>query len=131
MTCKTGKGNTPNKSKGIMQLNGTWELNSLAGSTTGFDELYPGKKPKLVVDVNTKKVSGNTGCNSFSGPVTLDDTKLIFDQPMVLTKMFCPGDGETAFLEALKKVNTWSVTDGTKLSLLNADVGVLNLTKVQ
>ena len=110
-------------------LNGTWVLNYISGPRIAFDGLYPNKKPQLVFTTEDKRVSGNTGCNSFSGPLTVDGPKISFEQPMALTEMACPGEGETVFLQTLKKVSTWSVSDGNTLNLIAGDIAVMRFTK--
>lgn len=113
------------------ELNGTWELNYISGSNTSFGGLYPGKKPQIVFDVSFSRVSGNTGCNSFSGPVSIDGSKISFNQPLAITKMLCPGEGEALFLEALKKINLWAVTDASTLNLIMGDIALMRFTRVR
>lgn len=110
-------------------LNGTWVLNYISGPRIAFEGLYPNKKPQLVFTAEDKRVSGNTSCNSFSGPLVIDGNKISFDQPMALTKMACPGEGEMVFLETLKKVNTWSISDGKTLNLIMGDIAVMRFTR--
>jgi len=110
-------------------LDGTWTLNYISGPRIAFDGLYPNKKPQIVFSSQDKRVSGNTGCNSFSGPLVADGSKINFDQPMALTKMACPGEGETVFFETLKKVSSWSVSGGNTLNLIMGDVAVMRFSK--
>lgn len=120
---KKAAGNDP------ASLDGTWTLNYISGPRIAFEGLYPNKKPQIVFNSQDKRVSGNTGCNSFSGPLVVDGNKINFDQPMALTKMACPGEGEMVFLETLKKVNTWSVSDGNTLNLIMGDVAVMRFSR--
>ena len=120
---KKAAGNDP------ASLDGTWVLNYISGPRIAFDGLYPNKKPQLVFSTQDKRVSGNTSCNSFSGPLVVDGSKINFDQPMALTKMACPGEGETIFLETLKKVSSWSVSDGNTLNLIMGDIAVMRFSK--
>lgn len=113
------------------RLNGTWQLSYIDRPGTTVAELYPDKKPKITFDATASSVSGNTGCNSFAGPVTLKGSTLNFDQPLVTTKMFCPGDGETAFLETLNKVKSWSIRDAVVLELIGSDEPLMRFTKIQ
>ena len=110
------------------QLDGTWVLNYISGPRIAFEGLYPNKKPQLVFTSADKRLSGNTGCNSFSGPLVVDGYKISFDQPLALTKMFCPGEGETVFLETLKKINTYSVS-GNTLNLIMGDIAMMRFSK--
>lgn len=111
------------------QLDGTWVLNYISGPRIAFEGLYPDKKPQIVFTSADKRVSGNTGCNSFSGPLVVDGYKISFNEPMALTKMACPGQGETVFLETLKKVNTYSISDGHTLNFIMGDIAVMRFTK--
>jgi heat shock protein HslJ len=111
------------------KLAGTWQLNSIIGAATPIAELYPDKKPTLVFDLANKKVSGNTGCNGFNGPLKIDSNKINFTAPMAMTKMFCPGQGENVFMDNLKKVDTWSVTNDTSLNLTEGDNTIMRFSK--
>jgi heat shock protein HslJ len=112
------------------ELNGAWQLDHISG-TIAFDSLYPNKKPQLIFDIPGFRVSGNTGCNSFSGPVSIEGSKISFNQPLTLTKMFCPGGGEPVFLETLKKTTSWAVTDASTLNLIAGDMAVMRFTRVK
>lgn len=113
------------------ELNGTWQLDYIDGIRIAFEGLYPGKKPQVTFDVVNSRVSGNTGCNNFSAPVSIDGSKVSFTEPFTLTKMFCPGEGETVFLETLKKINLWAVTDTSTLNLIRGDSAVMRFKKVK
>jgi len=110
-------------------LNGTWELNYITGPRIAFDGLYPEKKPTITFDVANNKISGNTGCNNFNGKLNMDGNKINFNDPMAMTRMMCQGQGETTFLETLKKINTWSVSDGNTLNLIMGDIAMMRFTK--
>jgi heat shock protein HslJ len=129
IACNNGK-NSMKAYKKPAKLNGTWELNYISGPRIAFEGLYPGKKPRIVLEVTGKHVSGNTGCNSFSGPFTLDGSKINLSGPMILTKMFCPGDGENVFLETIKKIDSWSLTDDKTLNFIMGDVPMMRFTRV-
>lgn len=110
------------------QLAGSWELNYIAGAAS-VDSLYPTKKPVINFDMAAKRVNGNTGCNNFNGPLITTGHKIDFTGPMALTKMFCTGEGETVFLDNLKKVNTWSVSDGSTLNFIMGDIAIMRFSK--
>ena len=125
----TEKLNTNNESMTTASpLDGTWELNYIAGAAVPFDSLYPNKKPMMIFDGANGQVSGSTGCNRFSGKLNADGNKLNFNSPMALTKMFCPGEGENRFLETLKKVNTYSINENT-LTFITGDIAVMRFVK--
>ena len=67
-------------------------------------------------------VSGNAGCNDYTGSYTVDGDKLTFG-PLAATKKACgPAESavETAFLTVMDKVATYSVS-GDTLELKTAD----------
>lgn len=120
LACKSAQ--TKNSSplvvmKDTLSLNGTWQLISVPGSSIAFKTLYTRKIPVLRFDMATQQVSGNTGCNSFSGKFVLEGSKLSFAEPMTMTKMACPGDGENVFLSRLQKITAYSFTSDTTLNL--------------
>lgn len=114
---------------GLSQLGGTWELNYISGPRIAFNGLYPGKKPIIKFDVAEKRVSGNTSCNSFSGQLIADDSTINFTQPLIMTKMACPGEGEATFVEMLKKASTYSITSDTTLTFMMGDISIMRFTK--
>ncbi len=109
-------------------LDGTWELTYISGPKIAFEGLYPNKIPAITFDVSGKRVSGNTGCNNFSGELNTNGNSIDFTKAMAMTKMMCPGQGETVFLETLKKINTYSITDST-LNFIMGDIALMRFTK--
>lgn len=107
---------------------GTWELSYVAVPGGNFDELYARRKPTLTIDAAWKRVSGNTSCNSFNGPLTLDGTTLRFADTMATTRMACPGEGERIFLETLRKVDRYALS-GNTLTLLGGDVALMRFVR--
>lgn len=109
-------------------LNGTWELNYISGPRIAFEGLFPDKKPQLVFALPKLEVSGNTGCNTFSAPFTMDGQKINFGDGRS-TMMACPGDGEAIFLKTLKQVNGYAISEGKVLNLLVGDIAVMRFEK--
>lgn len=128
-SCNTLK-NTVDASSDLSKLGGRWELNYISGPRIAFNGLYPGKKPELLFELAEKRVSGNSSCNSFSGKLIADDTSINFNEPMAVTKMACPGEGEAIFFEILKKVNKYSVTGDTTLNFMMGDIAIMRFKKV-
>jgi heat shock protein HslJ len=126
--CSNSKKTTGNMTD-TAGLNGTWELNYITGPRIAFDGLYPEKKPTITFDVAAGKISGNTSCNNFNGKLNTDGNKINFNDPMAMTRMLCQGQGETTFLETLKKINSWSVTDGKTLNLMMGDLAMMRFSK--
>jgi heat shock protein HslJ len=115
--CKTSKPATASdKPVDPAKLNGTWELNYITTSRMPFKDLYPDKKPTITFEAADKKVNGNTGCNTFIGVYAASGNTIDLTSPLALSRMACPGVGETVFLDALKKANTYSIS-GKTLSL--------------
>ncbi len=109
-------------------LAGGWELTYISGLKIAFDGLYPKRKPSLFFDEATNKFNGNTGCNSFSGVVAVEQDKIHFPDTMMMTKMYCEGEGEVSFLKALKTIDNYSIQDGT-LNLLMGNVPVMKFIR--
>jgi len=123
--------NTVEASSDLSKLGGTWELNYISGPRIAFNGLYPGQKPKLLINLSEKRVSGNSSCNSFSGKLLADDTSINFNEPLAVTKMACPGEGEAVFFEMLKKVNKYAITGDTTLNFMMGDIAIMRFRKVQ
>lgn len=129
-SCNTLK-NTVDASSDLSKLGGTWELNYISGPRIAFNGLYPGRKPQMIFNLQDKRVSGNSGCNSFSGKLVADDSSISFNEPMAATKMACPGEGEAIFFEMLKKVNKYSVNSDTTLNFMMGDIAIMRFNKIK
>ncbi len=111
------------------KLTGRWELNYISGSRIAFNGLYPKEKPFIVFKIPANEISGSTGCNGFSSKINITGNKISIGDPLK-TMIFCDGGGENAFIEMLKKVNSYSVTDdGTILNFVAGDVAVMRFSK--
>lgn len=123
--------NTVEASSDLSKLGGTWELSYISGPRIAFNGLYPGNKPKMTFALSDKRVSGNSSCNSFSGKLVADDTSINFNEPMIATKMACPGEGEAVFFETLKKVNKYTITGDTTLNFMMGDIAIMRFRKLE
>jgi heat shock protein HslJ len=110
-------------------LNGTWELSELNMSSPALEQLYPDAKPTIVFDVSNHKISGSTGCNQYNGPYKVNGAVLDLSTPLGMTRKFCPGDGETTFVQTLQKVNGWTVRENV-LRLMSGDMVVMHFKKI-
>ena len=126
-------GSTPQKTtqalNAPLKLNGSWELADIPGARVSLAGLYPDKKPTLIFDINDNKFSGNTSCNSFSGLLIAYGNQISFNKSMAITKMACSGEGESTFLETLKKVDSYSINANNTLSLNSGGSEVLRMAK--
>ncbi len=85
-----------------------WEVVELEGqpviisaASLPFILFFPGQ---------ISSVSGNTGCNNFKGSFQLTGKNLIKFSPLTTTKMAClEKNMEPQFLDAFKKIGTWSI----------------------
>ncbi len=118
-----------NATSSTQQLDGTWELTYISGRKITFDGLYPEKKPFIKFDATNQRVSGSTSCNSFTGKLVADGTKINFNEAMAMTRMLCPGEGEQAFLDVLKTVNGYALTDANTLTFLIGDTAVMRFSR--
>lgn len=126
------KKSTSDASDDPKSLNGTWEVTFLGRTRLPVNELFPDKKPFILFNTKESKVSGSTGCNSFTGNIgSMSAGKIRFDENMAMTKMFCQGDGENLFVTNLKLVENFTFTDNGKTLLLKEkdDIDAFRLTK--
>ena len=110
-------------------LNGTWELNYISGPRIAFNALYPDEKPQIKFSLTENELGGNTSCNGFSSKITIDGTQISIAEPFAKTMIFCEGGGETTFLNMLKKVNRYAVSDGNTLAFIIGDAAVMRFTR--
>lgn len=123
VSCKCQKSDTA-----TLTPNGHWTLEYVTAPAADFDALYPAEKPTLSIDLKENRVSGKNGCNSYSGPVTVIDKTIAFSPNMMSTKMYCPGEGEKTFMDALQKTNRFDLSKDGKLTLLTGDVTVMRFS---
>lgn len=101
------------------EIDGAWELVSLSGeSSDTFRQLYPVKKPFIKLSFADNRITGHTGCNSFSGGFTHKEGQLDFTGPFASTKMACGTEGEKVFFETLKQAAAYRLLKGKKMELL-------------
>ena len=121
---------TSNTSADEMDLGGTWELISLINETMPINDIYSETKPTIVFDSRPKQVSGTTSCNTYTGSYSVDGRAISFGNGMAVTRMACPGNGESLFLERLNRVDTFLIKDQSTLMLLKGDVALLQFKKI-
>jgi heat shock protein HslJ len=109
-------------------LNGSWNVDEYPAMQTSIDVLYPATKPNITFDVSNLSINGNTGCNNFNGPFKVNGASIDFSSPLGMTKMMCPGEGESIFVKTLQTANGWTVRDNT-LRLMKGDLVVMRLSR--
>ena len=109
-------------------LSGNWELTYLLYPATPFEQLFPDRKPTLSFDAANGRFSGSTGCNNFNGSLTTTGPAIRFPESMAMTRKGCLGNGEPAFLDVLRKVNRYALSDDT-LTLIAGDIAVMRFAR--
>lgn len=107
----------------------TWELEYLSGPQIAFEGLYPNQKPKIEFNKSTKRVEGNNSCNGYAADYTLDGDKISFGEPGPATMMYC-GEGETFFLNTIKKINNYTIDADGKLNLMLDNSAMMRFKKI-
>lgn len=79
------------------------------------------REPHLILNAETRRVSGSGGCNALTGSYELHGDRLILSQ-MAGTMMACLEGMETeqGLLKALRHVSRWKIA-GQQLDLFDAD----------
>jgi heat shock protein HslJ len=99
-----------------------WVLSSINGKAPDATQ-FPNGLPDATFTTDNK-MSGNAGCNRYSGTYTTGDKGAFTVGQFISTKMFCQGNGEDTFLKTLGTVNMSKITTD-KLILLNGKTEVL------
>ncbi|MFT3793250.1 META domain-containing protein [Flavobacterium sp.] len=132
VSCDAKKSATDAVEADPASLNGSWELTYMTRTRQEVNYLYPDKKPFLSFNTKESKVSGSTGCNSFTGSISsMSDGEIRFDaENLAMTKMFCEGEGEGVFLQNMKMVDKFNFSDdGKTLHLISGDIDAMRFTK--
>lgn len=105
------------KEEGTTALNGNWQAIKIEGQPIN----RMAKTPTLIIDTKANRVSGNNGCNNFTGEFKVSEANKIQIGALATTKMLCRKmDVPTAFNKAMAKVVTYKINDDT-LALLDAN----------
>lgn len=108
--------NPPKPVQGNLPLASQWVLAYFVDED-GQKVYPPNKSSHLTIASSLKEVSGNSGCNTFGGPVSITGDKMAFGN-LFMTKMFCveTAKQETRFMGVLSSTSTYSIT-GAELTL--------------
>jgi len=88
-------------------LEGNWEVTSIK-EMSSFEV-----PPNFLINLETKKITGFSGCNRFFGTITTQNNELSFSQ-MGGTKMACPDfTVENLFITTIPEVQSFSFKDNT------------------
>lgn len=101
-------------SQELSSFKGNWKISKL----TGIDNLS--KSPTLTIDFDTKKISGNAGCNSYGIDYSIEGDQIKFGIPNA-TKMMCTNiKVEKTFFSCLQETSSYKIIDG-QLKLYDKD----------
>ena len=112
-SCSNTKNLTGNTSN--TNIEGEWRLVSIEGRPA--ETISSNKTPFIRIDMTEARISGSTGCNSFSGPLKINANTVDLSQPFLMTKMFCEGMDENQFINTLQRGNEFYLTSTNKLQL--------------
>lgn len=114
------------------RLLGKWTLDYIMPKDgKDLKQLYKIQKPYLNF-VDETKVAGNNGCNNVSGGFSFGEGNFIqfHTEKFGSTRMFCEGVDEKVFLDGLKAVNKFDITDeGKKLVFITGDIVTMSFLK--
>ncbi|MFA6057777.1 MAG: META domain-containing protein [Taibaiella sp.] len=128
--CSSMKKQTETKTEPVAALTGTWVLDIVPYTQGTFDSLYPERKPSLSFDPVQKTFAGNTSCNTINGALVADSKAISFKGDIAMTRMACVGDGESVFMQYLKRINKYAVSaDGKELTLIQGDMALMRFHK--
>lgn len=111
----------------MVKLSSTsWILDSIVGF-----ELEPTPEPITLIFLEGNKVGGNTGCNGYGGPYTLEKNQLSFGMLIATKKACLPGmQTEIRFFEVLEQTNHYELTNN-RLILKNGAVELATFSKAK
>jgi len=119
-----------NTDTGSDQLNGMWKLDYISGPRIAFEGLYPNQKPFMKIEVDSNRISGHTSCNRFFGKLHRSGNQISFKEGLGMTKMACPGEGESTFVNTLQKIDKYTVSNnGKTLNLLMGDIALMRFQR--
>lgn len=111
-------------------LYGNWRLNYVSDNTLPFEVMYPTDKiPTLVFTEGNTVVTGTTGYNTISCPISITGNGIAFSD-CESTKVACEGPGESVFMNNLKSINHYRFTDDNTLVLVTDDNEVMRFTRI-
>jgi heat shock protein HslJ len=111
------------------ELTGMWEVLSIhwPARQAIISVATPASGTPLTVNIDSERVSGNGGCNTFNGRLHVDDSGSIRIGPLVSTLRMCTEpetmDQEQALFRALEAATGYLLA-GQGLTLLRADGGI-------
>ena len=120
----TSTGQTTN-----LELSGNWTLIQFDdASDLTIEEAFPNKKPTLVLESISKKLTGNTGCNQMFGSFSTQQNQISFTG-LGSTKMYCDGVKETEYLNLLNTVDSYKLIENQLVFMDKSGKEILKYSK--
>lgn len=112
------------------EILGSWDLTYISGKKITLKGLFPDKIPLMFFTAEKNdEVNGNAGCNSFLSKILLlKDNGISIAQPIAMTMMACPGEGEKTFLATLNNINKYAIANNT-LTFFQNDIPLMIFAK--
>jgi heat shock protein HslJ len=107
-----------NQSDDLRNLSGKWQLVYTSDVDKPFTTYFPNNRPYITFTEGMYTVAGNSSCNAFDCPITLDANNRIKFGSCTSTKIACEGGGEHSFYNSLGRINNWKLTDDNTLVLM-------------
>lgn len=112
----------------LQELGGYWEIIEVNGKKVKHEEM-----PTIVLDIESGKLTGNSGCNIMNGNIKYESSKnnhsITFDN-IASTRRMCAPDAmevEDAVLDALNKVNSFRITSNKNVQLYSTSSEKISL----
>lgn len=116
LSCNTTKSTT----KDIETLGSEFKVNEMVNSTIELNV-----KPTIHLNFEKNTISGNAGCNNYSGIIIKKGSQLKFTN-LVTTKMYCGNMKiEKEFMKKMRTITSFNVKDNQFLLYNKADELVL------
>ncbi len=99
-------------------LDGTWAVKAIDGEAVDIKDM------KIALDVDEKKMHGNTGCNIINGELEtdMDAANSISFSKIAMTRMACPNSGwETRMTMALEEAVTAEKINADEIAFLGSN----------
>lgn len=113
------------ENKAQRTIAGNWEVLSV-NDLTEFEFA-----PNFIINLETMKVAGYSGCNRFFGSIKTDENNLIFEK-MGGTRKVCPDmTSENLFLMAMQKVKSFSFENENLQLLSDTNEVIISLKAIE
>lgn len=126
---KANKGKETQINKSSVQLSGDWVLKEM--EEVELSKTFKNVIPTISIDAEKMMISGQNSCNSFSAPIEIMGNKILYKKDFQQTLKACEGDGEQQFMEALKTVKVYIITeDGKQLDFVTQQKGIMKFQRI-